>query len=234
MVNCGSLSFERLYSHVKAHQDDKVAYEDLLRPAQLNVNMDYCAKQTLWDIPPTRPPTQQAFRLEPVCIFANAVKITADSGHETRYLAHRCLARNHFYQLGILDPDVFNYVDWEMVHGTLHEVLRLFQQWACKQVMGIAGTMEWDKTTVRKCPICLQARNTCAHVLHCDHSGRVETLRHTIDLIEAWMEEVDIEPDLLDCIAEYAWARGGRTMEDICTGLGDDFQRMARDQDAIG
>jgi hypothetical protein len=169
-----------------------------------------------------------------VCIFADAVKITADSGHETRYLAHRRLARNHFYQLGILDPDVFDYVDWEMIHKTLHEVPRLFQQWVCKQVMGIAGTIEWDKTTVRKCPSCLQARDTCAHVLHCDHSGRVETLRHTIDLMEAWMEEVDTEPDLLDCIAEYAWARGGRTMEDICTGLGDDFQRMAWDQDAIG
>ncbi len=72
------------------------------------------------------------------------------------------------------------------------------------------------------------------HVLHCDHSGRVETLRHTIDLMEKWMEEADTEPDLLDCIAEYAWARGGRTMEEICTGLGDDFLRMARDQDTIG
>jgi hypothetical protein len=234
MVNCGNLSFERWYSHVNAHQDDKVAYKDLQRPAQLNVNMDYCAKQTLWDIPPTRPPAQQAFPLEPVCIFADSVKITADTGHETRYLAHRRLARNNFYQLGILDPAVFDVVDWEMVHGTLHEVPRLFQQWACKQVMGIAGTMEWDKSTVRKCPSCLQVRDTCAHVLHCDHSGRVETLRHTIDLMEAWMEEVDTEPDLLDCIAEYAWARGGRTMIDICTGLGDDFQRMARDQDAIG
>ena len=139
MVNCGSLTFERLYSHVKVHQDNKVTYKDLLRPAQLNVNMDYCAKQTLWDISPTRPPTQQAFLLEPVCIFADAVKITADSGHETRYLVHRRLARNHFYQLGILDPDVFDYVDWEMIHETLHEVPRLFQQWACKQVFGHRG-----------------------------------------------------------------------------------------------
>ena len=110
----------------------------------------------------------------------------------------------------------------------------MFQVWACKQVMGIAGTMEWDKNTVRKCPSCLQERDTCVHVLDCEHSKRVETLRHTINLMEVWLEEANTNPDLLDCIAEYAWARGGQTMMEICAGLGDDYQQMARDQDTIG
>ena len=57
--------------------------------------------------------------------------------------------------------------------------------------MGIAGTMEWDKSEVRMCPSCLQEQDTCTHVLFCDHAGRVETLRHIIDLMEKWMEEVD-------------------------------------------
>jgi hypothetical protein len=70
--------------------------------------------------------------------------------------------------------------------------------------------------------------------LFCDHSGRVETLKHTIDLLKQWLSEGDTEPDLLDCIAEYAYGRGGHTMVDICHGLGDNFQKMARDQDAIG
>jgi hypothetical protein len=39
-------------------------------------------------------------------------------------------------------------MDWEMVYVKLREVPRLFQLWACKQVMGIAGTMDWDKTVV--------------------------------------------------------------------------------------
>jgi hypothetical protein len=33
---------------------------------------------------------------------------------------------------------------------------------------------------------------------------------------------------------EYAHGRGGRTMEDICEGLGPQFQKMAKAQDAIG
>ncbi len=66
----------------------------------------------------------------------------ADMGHHIQFLAHRTLAKTSFHQLRILDHTVFDKVDWEMVYQTLHEVPRMFQQWACKQVMGIAGTME--------------------------------------------------------------------------------------------
>lgn len=234
LVNCSDLSFARYYSHVKAHQDDTIAYQDLTRPAQLNVNMDSYAKQALWDLRATQQPTQQAFPLEPVCIFAGTGKITADSGHAPRYWTHRKLAREVFSQLDILYYTGFDKVDWEMVYQTLHEVPRLFQQWACKQVMGIAGTMEWDKSEVRMCPSCSQVQDTCAHVLYCDNAGRVETFRHTINLMEGWMEESDTDPTLLDCIAEFALGRGECTMVEICRGLDEIYQQMAVDQDAIG
>ena len=71
-------------------------------------------------------------------------------------------------------------------------------------------------------------------MLFCENAGRVETLRRTIDLMEGWMEEVDTDPILLDCIVEYACGRGGRTMVEICTGLEESYQQMAADQDAIG
>ncbi len=48
------------------------------------------------------------------------------------------------------------------------------------------------------------------------------------------MKEVDLDPDLLDCIAEYAYAREGRSMTEICNGLGEIYLQMAREQDQIG
>ena len=96
LVNCSSLSFARFYSHVKAHQDDTVKYKDLTRPAQLNVNTDSYAKQALWDLQATRPPTQQAFPLGPVCVFADSAKITADTGQAARFGAHHRQARERF------------------------------------------------------------------------------------------------------------------------------------------
>ncbi len=146
-------------------------------------------------------------------------------GQYVRLLAHRRLARTRFYQLNILAPPEFDKVDWEMVYKTLHEVPRMFQQWACKQVMGIAGTMEWDKSVVRKCPSCMQLHNTCVHVLSCNHAGQVETLYHMINLLKSWLEEAGTNPVLLDCIVEYAYGRGGCTMVEICQGLGIHFSK---------
>jgi hypothetical protein len=89
--------------------------------------VDFYAKQAFMDLQPTNLLHWQAFPLEPLCIFAESSKITADMGHHMRYLAHRCLAKDSFHHLGILHSQEFDKVDWEMVYQMLHEVPRLFQ-----------------------------------------------------------------------------------------------------------
>jgi hypothetical protein len=116
----------------------------------------------------------------------------------------------------------------------LDEVPKLFQLWVCKQVMGIAGTMEWDKSEWRLCPSCMRERDTCKHVLHCHHEGRVETLHHMLSIMEEWMWEADTDPDLQECITEYTHGRGALTMQEICWGRGELFLQMAREQDEMG
>ena len=48
------------------------------------------------------------------------------------------------------------------------------------------------------------------------------------------MKEVDTDPVLLDCIAKYAYTRGGQEMTEICNGLGKTYLQMAHEQDVIG
>ncbi len=179
-------------------------------------------------------PVQQPFPLEPVCASADARKISADTCHQLHFLAYHKLAHDKFYQMDMLYSQVFDQMDWEMTNQKLWDVPKMSQLWACKQVMGIEGTMEWDSTVIRKCPSCMQECNTCAHVLFCHHTGWVETLKHAIDVMEDWLEVVDTDPGLLDCIAEYSHGQDSRIMTDICQGLGMDFMQMAHDQDAIG
>ncbi len=62
----------------------------------------------------------------------------------------------------------------------------------------------------------------------------METLQHTVNLMEDLLTKADTDPNLLDCIAEYAYSRGRRLMTEICYGLGEEYQKMARDQDLIG
>ena len=48
------------------------------------------------------------------------------------------------------------------------------------------------------------------------------------------MTEAETDLDLLDCNMEFAHGREGLTMEEICKGLGPQFTKMAKEQDAIG
>jgi hypothetical protein len=52
MINSSNLSFMRIFSHVKAHQDNGIKYGSLLRHAQLNCQMDYHAKKAIWETTP--------------------------------------------------------------------------------------------------------------------------------------------------------------------------------------
>ena len=79
MIHCWSLRFTVRYSHVAAHQDDNHNYANLSCPAQLNCACDLAAKMVLQDLNPLNLPRQQRLPLEPVCVWANNKKITADS-----------------------------------------------------------------------------------------------------------------------------------------------------------
>lgn len=52
-------------------------------------------------------------------------------------------------QYGILLPEAFNEVVWQVVHNALWEVPRFFQIWVAKQVMELTGTMKYRVDTRR-------------------------------------------------------------------------------------
>jgi hypothetical protein len=124
-----------------------------------------------------------------------------------------------------------------MVYTALPRVPRMFQILACKQVMDIAPAnrnQPWECTLCPLCPSCAQVPETCSHVLFCSNEGRVDAFMKSIDLLSRWMVEVDTDPNLRECILEYAKGRGTITMSEICQGRDSQFQRMAMDQDEIG
>jgi hypothetical protein len=236
MANCSDLSFSRIFSHVKAHQDDKLAYASLPREAQLNCQMDHLAKTAIFEAAANQRDQTKRFPLEPLCVLLGNNKVTSDKGERVRFWAHRQLARGRFHDAKILFGEQFDLVDWEMVHTALSRVPRMFQIWACKQVMDIApanGNRPWERTLCPLCPSCAQAHETCSHVLFCRNEGQVDAMMKSIDLLSSWMAGVDTDQDLRDCIVEYATGRGTITMTEICRNLDARFRQMARDQDEI-
>jgi hypothetical protein len=138
MANCSKLLFSLTFSHVKAHQDDKQDYGGLSWDAQLNCQMDYLAKTAILEVPVTQDEQTKCFPLGPVCVLLGKNKVTLDKGERVRFWVQRQLAGTRFYEASILNGHQFDLVDWEMVHMALRRIPRMFQIWACKQVMDIA------------------------------------------------------------------------------------------------
>jgi hypothetical protein len=112
MVHCSDLSFHRLYSHVKAHQNNNIQYGDLSLPAQLNCQMDYHAtKKAIWEGGPVNEVITQRFPLEPVRVFLGKNKLTSDKGEALRFWVNSKLVKEHFYKLDILYAQAFDKVD---------------------------------------------------------------------------------------------------------------------------
>jgi hypothetical protein len=66
------------------------------------------------------------------------------SEDELWFFCSRVITKQVFLakKVGVLQGDEFEEVHWKSVYFALREVPRMFQIWACKQVMEVAGTNE--------------------------------------------------------------------------------------------
>ncbi len=159
-------------------------------------------------------------------------KLTSDKGDELWFWVEKQLAQTWFHEADILYPQQFDTVDWEMVHMAQNRVPSMFQIWACKQVMDITpanSNRPWEKDLCPLCPSCSQVHKTCSHILFCNNAGHVETLDHSMDLLEKWLVEVDTDPNLQECIVEYTWGLGGISMTEICGDMDHRYHKMAEE-----
>ena len=240
LVNCRDLSFDCEYRHVKAHQDDKLGYHLLPRHTQLNCCMDTNAKNTLWGLEGDEIVPPNIFPLEPVAVFVGREKITSGSEDNIRFWCHLQLARRVMAEekVKVMQPDEFDEVAWRQVYDAMSDVPRLFALWACKQVMGVAGTNEMQARYTpnhdKKCPSCGVRTETCGNVLHCEEEGRVDLLHKSIRHVDTWMKENGTTPKLRRCLVEYMHGRGGKSMLSIITDRTGAFVDMARSVDKIG
>ncbi len=118
------------------------------------------------------------FRWSLLAFFVNGEKMTLDTEEQIRFWAHCQLARSYYYNQGILSHEQFDKIDWPSVHGTLHDLLRLFQIWAAKHVNNLAGTMTFSSHQDGRCKLCpsCQMCEETATMLHI--VLRQDALRH--------------------------------------------------------
>ena len=97
--------------------------------------------------------------------------MTSDTSKLLKFWVHKQLAEQTFYQLGLISSDHFQEVARRQVYDALHEVSRMFQIWACKQVMNIAGVNSnqavYKANHDPMCPSFNEEEETFRHVLGC-------------------------------------------------------------------
>jgi hypothetical protein len=166
-------------------------------------------------------PRQESFPLEPIYMFVDGKKMTSDMGAHIWYAAGRPVARSFFHQTSRLFTEALDKVDWPQVHWMLNkEVPRLFQVWACKQVMNIAATnknLRWRHRDgwSNKCPCCTINVEMAEHILLCPKEGWIEAFRLAMTALEQWLDEADTDLDLADNIVEYVQQGGTAMMEEV-------------------
>ena len=239
MVHCQSFSFDCIYEHVEVHQDEEKGYHELSREAQLNSCMDLDAKSELWSLVGQEVPVQQPLPLKAVVVKIGKDKMTAGSEESIVYWCNKALARRTLSDPKVkwIDAEQFDEVYWPACYSALTEVKRMFQIFACKQTMGIAGCNEnqafYTPGHDKKCPSCGVEIETCAHVLSCNELGRVDVLHKSIDLLDRWLKDNSTEANLRWLLIQYAHGHGGRTIQEI-VGFQLQYRRSAASVDSIG
>ncbi len=239
MRQCQSYSFDCKYIHVQAHQDDNKEYGSLSRISQLNCCMDKAAKTELWELVEHGAPVQLPLPLEPVVVMVGRYKMTSGSEDRIGFWCHKILARRMLDDPKVhwLSSEQFDEVYWPACYHALTEVPRMFQLFAAKQTLGIAGCnvnqAYYKPGHDKRCPSCGVAFETCEHILTCEEAGRVEVLHRSIDMLDKWLLENGTERQLRRFIVRYAHGRGGRSMHEI-VGYRREYIRLAASVDCIG
>ncbi|KAL7504280.1 LOW QUALITY PROTEIN: hypothetical protein ACHAXN_001958, partial [Cyclotella atomus] len=180
-------------------------------------------------------PKQQTFPLKPLALFVNDQKVTTELGPTARFEAQRQEAKRVFEERGILLLHQFDLVlDWPNVYETLHDVPKMFQIFACKQVFDVSGTNKFllkRKAAPNNSPICNSCtiHDECAgHILCCPEEGRVQMLHKLVEEMLDWLEIAVTPRDLAGV--------GERSMSEIVYThqLSEEYLAFANAQDFIG
>jgi hypothetical protein len=194
------------FEHVYGHQDDLLAFEDLPRLAQLNVQMDSNAKRRLIQLyeQPANPRCPSSIAYEGWQCSINGIKVTSDPGKAIRRAVFGTKLRAFLVAKHRITPSAFDDIDWDAMEKATDLFPPLYRLWVSKHASGFFGIgtmmLNWKYWEHSKCPCCQHDREDKYHLLTCPHEDCAETWQNLLLGLEAWMIETDTAPAIRDCL----------------------------------
>ena len=229
-----SMDMEPVYRHVKGHQDETKAYEELPFLSQLNVDADrhagayrtaYGTYRPIIPLSPTRP---IALDISGQTIHRNFKSAIRDAAH-TRPILARLVRRNGW------TPDIPDRIDWDAHRlATNNPLRRTHFVKLCHDMLPTGSLVNrYHPSYPDWCPLCHNPAEDHKHILRCPHQTRVSWRHSFLEKVAKECKAQHTDP-ILQTILQHglrSWL-GLRQFDD--RGIPPEYHDLIQDQSAIG
>jgi hypothetical protein len=185
--------------HVKGHQDDDIAYAELDRWGQLNVDMDNLAKQHWRHINQEQ---RRYFSLPPTTewsLWRNTTRITTWSETSGLELIYQQPSQGYWkkkQRIPLEQPDP----QWCMTYNAFNNTHKPSKLWLTKWLTGWLPTgnklLQWKVATNNLCPRCGQPELSKKHTISCKHIEALPIWHKFLHDLEHWLTNKHTHPAL--------------------------------------
>jgi len=188
-------------THVEAHQDEEVAYEDLPLPAQLNTDMDTLASHQYRHQIREHDELMPHLPAQKVSLIVHGNRLSHDiagefirvrrdyPGEIAALRSWNISAKNgKLIDWAALESNSKKWKRWE--HGSA--VKCIHRQWDTS-----ARKKDWGQSKDDRCPICNEERETCDHVLQCEEKIIFEARKIFLRELKEELRSLGTKPILL-------------------------------------
>jgi hypothetical protein len=221
------------YLHIKGHMDDTIHYNDLDRPSQLNVIVDYIAKAFLND--PEAVPNYHQVHSPAWSLFIHDIALLTNINQSIYDLVHTPTAQQYWIKKSCITYDSFNSVNWQGLERAFNKMPLSRRLFCCKHIAGMCGVGKfqkiWKTSETDECPHCGMIEDSL-HVWKCQARTVSTIWSDSLKTLEYALRKIDTCPDLIDLILQYlnAW----RYDDDVHPLTKPSLRKLLELQDTIG
>jgi hypothetical protein len=195
----GDLSVTPVIDHVKGHQDDKLSYDELSLPAQLNVDADALATDELLNYPT---PCEHVPLLPAAHVQLNIAgrTITRKLGPAIRRQHGLRLLKEYMNERFHWDNEMIESVNWESFSKAFrsNQKLRAFTFKLCFWLLPTGATLHRRSTRFDpRCPACGHHAETDDHMFQCKATSRRRWQSSLLSSIRKRAEASHTDPRLV-------------------------------------
>jgi hypothetical protein len=191
------------WKHIKGHQDDTVSFAQLDRPSQLNVMVDFIAKDFIKTAMAT--PRHYEVRSTSWMIKVGTIPLIQNL-HQTIYdLVHTTAVKQYWIKKSKTDQS-FDSVLWPRLGKALDRMPLQRRLFVSKHTAGMCGVGKfqklWGKRESNSCPHC-GLLETAQHVWTCQDTSVSQIWQQSLTKLQHALNKINTDPDLVTAIMLY-------------------------------